>query len=99
MQSITSLQQRRVSVTEESVAIRESMVIHGPPVAPEKCRDQKDQGAFRLVEIGDKHIHETETEARNNYDSCAHLQFFERICFKIGNDGSDSLLRRIFIGS
>ena len=54
MQSITSLQQRRVSVTEESVAIRESMVVHGPPVAPEECRDQKDEGAFRLVEIGDK---------------------------------------------
>ena len=69
MQSITSLQQRRVSVTEESVAIRESMVIHGPPVATEECRDQKDEGAFRLVEIGDKHIHETETEARNNYNS------------------------------
>ena len=41
------------------------VVIDGTPIPSDKSGYEKDQGAFRLMEIGNHPIDETETEAWN----------------------------------
>ena len=48
--------------------MRQSKIINGLPVTADKCGDQENESAFRLVEIGNHHVDYTEFKTGNyNY--------------------------------
>ena len=61
-------QQTTIAITEEAEVMREGVVVNRVPVAFDKGADQQQQGALRLVEVRDQHLHDLVFIARGNDD-------------------------------
>ncbi len=75
----------------------EGIIIDGPPVASDECGDEKDEGTFRLMEIGDKHIDNTETETGDDDDPGVEPELVQPALIEICDDGIKGFVKGIWV--
>ena len=71
----------------------QSIVVHFLPVAMEEGTDEEEKSTLRLMEIGDKHLHNLILIAGGNDDLRAGVQSLQTIAVEIVDDGLYRLRR------
>ena len=77
--SAPSEQDRTVSVAQKTEIIGKSIVIDTLPVTSDKSRNQQQKRALWLMEVCNQHIHDPETEAGNDDDTCSKLNLIKSV--------------------
>ena len=77
--SAPSEQDRTVSVAQKTEIIGKSIVIDTLPVTSDKSRNQQQERALWLMEVCNQHIHDPETEAGNDDDTCSKLNLIKSV--------------------
>lgn len=86
-------QQRRITIAQETEVVSQGVVVHFPPVAMEEGTDEEEKSALRLMEIGDKHLHNLVLIAGGNDDLRAGVQRLQTVAVEIVDDGLYRLRR------
>ena len=76
----------------------EGVVIDGAPIAVHEGRDEEQQGALRLVEVGDHHPHDVVFVARGYDNLCTGMQGFQAVAVQVvcyGLQGCDGIYVRL----
>ena len=84
---ILRYQQRRVPVAQEAEVVGQGVVVDGVPVAVDKGRDEQQQRALWLVEVGHHGSDDAVVVARGDDDLCAGVQGFYAVTVQIVADG------------
>ena len=86
-------EQRTVSIAQETEIVVQGIPVYAAPIAMHKCADQQQQGALRLMKVGDEHLHNLIVIARSNDDLRTAMKHVDGMAVKIINDMLLWLLR------
>ena len=88
--------QTAVAIAQKTEIMGQGIIVDLPPVALDKSAHQEQQGALRLVEIGDEHLHYMELIAGDNDDLGARMESWQVVTIKIVEQRTQGLDRSDF---
>lgn len=80
-------QQRTVSVAQEPEVVIQREIVNFAPIFADKCRDQQQQRALRLVKVRNDAADDPVAVPRHNHDLRSCFQLIQTLLFQINGQG------------
>lgn len=84
-------QQRTVSVAQEPEVVIQREIVNFAPIFADKCRDQQQQRALRLVKVRNDAADDPVAVPRHNHDLRSCFQLIQTLLFQINGQGPPAI--------